>query len=94
MIPKNEFGDGEDGGDEIDVDFIPSENDICTWTADPEEKRRAFVFNVLANSEHDTKIQLENMQAACDWLKTGRLPGKHLKVVAGNNDKSSTGRNS
>jgi hypothetical protein len=57
------------------------ENDVCTWTADPQEKRRAFVANLLADSDIDGDIQLENMHRLCEWLRTGTRPAPKLKAV-------------
>jgi len=87
-MPESEFGDGDDGGDEIDAEFIPAETDICTWTNDPEEKRRAFIANLMFDPNIGVTSLINNMHAVCDWLKTGKLPKSHLKVV-GSNDGSS-----
>ena len=62
---------------EIAVQIIePSELDVCTWTSDIDEKRRAFVVNQLAAGAADIegKALVENMHMICEWLKTGRLP--------------------
>ena len=58
---------------EIGVQIIePSELDVCTWTNDVDEKRRAFVVNQMANSDVDGKVLVQNMHAVCEWLKTGK----------------------
>lgn len=71
---------------EIGVQIIePSEFDVCTWTDDVDEKRRAFVVNQMANADVDGKVLVENMHAVCDWLKSGALPAEaraRPKVVA------------
>lgn len=54
----------------------PSELDVCTWTSDVDEKRRAFVVSQMANSDVEGKILVENMHAVCEWLKTGALPAQ------------------
>ena len=44
----------------------PSELDVCTWTNDVDEKRRAFVVNQMANSDVEGKILVQNMHAVCE----------------------------
>jgi hypothetical protein len=52
----------------------PSDNDVCTWTSDVDEKRRAFVVSQMANCDVDGKILVQNMHAVCEWLKSGKVP--------------------
>jgi hypothetical protein len=60
---------------EIGVQIVePNELDVCTWTDDVDEKRRAFVVNQMANSDVDGKVLVQNMHAVCEWLKSGALP--------------------
>ena len=66
---------------EVAVQIIaPNELDVCTWTNDVDEKRRAFVINQMAYAEVEGKFLVENMHAVCEWLRTGRLPVKLQKV--------------
>lgn len=51
----------------------PSEMDVCTWTSDVDEKRRAFVVNQMANADIDGEQLVKNMHAVCEWLKSGCL---------------------
>lgn len=44
------------------------------WTADPEEQRRAFIFEHMASPDIDGKILVENMNMAAEWLKSGAMP--------------------
>lgn len=57
----------------------PSDLDVCTWTSDVDEKRRAFVVNQMANCDVDGKVMVTNMHAVCEWLKSGALPTEELK---------------
>ena len=67
----------DDGDDELEVEFVPqSDLDVCTWTDDVDEKRRAFVVNQMANSDVDGRVLVENMHAVCEWLKSGHLPAE------------------
>ena len=52
----------------------PSELDVCTWTSDVDEKRRAFVVNQMANCDVEGKILVQNMHEVCEWLKSGKMP--------------------
>ena len=57
----------------------PSELDVCTWTSDVDEKRRAFVVNQMANADIDGEQLVKNMHAVCEWLKAGALPQAETK---------------
>ena len=59
----------------------PSELDVCTWTSDVDEKRRAFVVSQMANCDVEGPQMVKNMHAVCDWLKSGALPVEELKKV-------------
>ena len=67
------FGD-DDGGDDLEVDFYPDSEKTCTWSSDPDEHRRAFVFFHLSSPDIDGKILVKNMELVCQWLKTGATP--------------------
>jgi hypothetical protein len=67
---------------EVGVTIVkPSELDVCTWTSDVDEKRRAFVVNQMANCDVDGKVLVENMHAVCEWLKSGELPRTIVPVI-------------
>ena len=74
---------GQKSEPEIGVQInAPSELDVCTWTNDVDEKRRAFVVNQMAYAEVDGKILVENMHAVYEWLRTGVLPARtNLKKI-------------
>lgn len=38
------------------------------------EKRRAFIFECMANAEIDGRILIENCAIADEWIKTGTRP--------------------
>ena len=60
---------------EVGVEIVEVHDmDACTWTADVDEKRRAFVVNQMANCDVDGKVLVENMHAVCEWLKSGQVP--------------------
>lgn len=62
---------------EVGVTIVePSELDVCTWTDDVDEKRRAFVVNQMSCGDIDGKVLVENMHAVCEWLKSGTLPAQ------------------
>ena len=65
---------------EIGVQIIePSELDVCTWTNDVDEKRRAFVVSQMANCDIEGPVLVQNMHAVCEWLKTGHPPPNELR---------------
>ena len=65
---------------EVGVTIVePSELDVCTWTSDVDEKRRAFVVSQMANCDVEGKFMVANMHAVCEWLKSGSLPVEELK---------------
>jgi hypothetical protein len=66
---------------EPEVGVVINDADICTWTSDVDEKRRAFVVSQMANCDLDGKVLVQNMHAVCDWLRSGRLPEKIERVV-------------
>lgn len=68
--------------DEIEVSGL----DPCTWTNDPDEKRRAFIVNNFPwNPEVRADDQIWEMEAIFRWLKDGNVPGEKeppkLKIV-------------
>lgn len=71
--PQYKDGDGDDGddGEMPDIEFQPP---LCVWSEDPEEHRRAFVFNLLSDPSHDPKLAIQSMDIYCQWLKTGAVP--------------------
>lgn len=84
--PELKDGDGGDDADEFDIDFIPDAPLEYYWTRDPNEIRRAFILDKLADPSIDGRILIENMQAVFSWLTTGDVPSKpkksHLKPVS------------
>lgn len=84
MTIKPEHKDGDDGGDD-DLPEIGFEPPLVVWSEDPEEHRRAFVFNLLADPSHDPRPAIQNMDLYCQWLKTGIVPTNQtspkIKVV-------------
>ena len=50
----------------------PSELDVCTWTSDVDEKRRAFVVSQMADPDMDGATLVKNMHAVCEWIRTGK----------------------
>ena len=50
---------------------------ICTWSNDPDEARRLFIFVQLGASN-----DIEKMEMVCRWIKDGTTPNKpNLKTV-------------
>lgn len=70
--PKH--SDGNDDSEELDCEIVQNELDVCTWTDDTEEKRRAFVVNQMADADVAGDLLVKNMHAVCEWLKSGALP--------------------
>lgn len=85
-MAQPEFKDGDDGpDDEFNVDFIPDVPPEYYWTKDPNEIRRAFILDKLADPSIDGRILIKNMQAVFTWLTTGDVPEakkSHLKPVS------------
>ena len=52
----------------------PSELDVCTWTSDVDEKRRAFVVSQMVCADIEGPQMVKNMHAVCGWLKSGVVP--------------------
>ncbi len=52
----------------------PSDLDVCTWTSDVDEKRRAFVVSQMADPDMNGATLVKNMHAVCEWIKTGKPP--------------------
>ena len=44
------------------------------WTDDPNEKRRAFIIELMANPDYDGGILVGNMELIYQWLTTGAVP--------------------
>ena len=75
MLPDG--GDGE----EIEAEFIPDETKItCTWSTDPDEHRRVFIFDKMADADIAGNTLVENMETVCQWLKNGTVPTKKPKL--------------
>ena len=71
MLPDG--GDGE----EVEAEFFPDESKIlCTWSDDKEEHRRVFIFDRIADSQISGNILVDNMEAICQWLKSGAVTTK------------------
>lgn len=66
-------GDGEDGDLEIEV-LDDAEYEICPWSKDPDEHRRAFIIREMASADIDGAIMVSNMDAVYRWLRDGSLP--------------------
>jgi hypothetical protein len=49
----------------------PSPFDFCGH--DPDQLRRAWIFGLLADSEIDGRVLVENMARVELWLKTGNV---------------------
>jgi hypothetical protein len=63
--------------DEIEVEVVPEKpDDSYPWCTDDDERRRTFVAEIMANSEIDGRILVENMDTLYKWLKDGLLPKK------------------
>lgn len=70
--------------EEVEAEFVPDASDICTWSDDPDEKRRAFIINTYATSEIDGNILITNMELIFQWLKNATVPKEtrpQIKVV-------------
>lgn len=63
----------EEPEETVDCEVIPRE-DICTWTDDVDEKRRAFIISTMAVAEIDGHVLVTNMEMVFQWLKSGALP--------------------
>jgi hypothetical protein len=54
--------------------------DACTWTNEPDEKRRAFVVNNFPwDAQFKGKGQVRAMDRIFQWLKNGTVPEKKKK---------------
>lgn len=62
--------------DEIIGEVIADSVDNYPWAQSPDERRRCFLIEQLG-SEYD----LAGLAVFDEWLKTGKLPEKALKVV-------------
>ncbi len=85
-MAQPELKDGDDGpDDEFDVDFIPDGPPRFYWAKDPDEIRRAFIFDKMAEPNIDGRILVENLEFVFRWLKSGEVPKtpkkSHLKVA-------------
>ena len=85
MEPAPKLPDGEEpGDDELDIDFIPDQPAQFYWTKDPDEIRRFYIFDKLADPSIAGHILVENMELIFKWCTKGVVPrtGKsHLKVA-------------
>lgn len=70
-----EHGDGDDGDDELDIEFIEDDAPapLCTWSSDPDEHRRAYVVRLMADPNIAGYILVENMDAVYKWMKDGTI---------------------
>lgn len=81
VLPEGEavHGDGDDGDDELEIDVLGDEPaPLCTWTKNVDEHRRAFVVRLMADPDLAGHILVSNMDAVCQWLKTGLVPKKKV----------------
>lgn len=62
-----------DLNEDTEVEIV-HDQDVCTWTNDVDEKRRAFVVSQMADPDVDGKTLVSNMHAVYEWLKTGMGP--------------------
>ena len=75
------LGDG-DGGDEDDerianLNFnAGGETPICTWSDEPDQKLKAFIVNLMANSDISGTILVENMERVFRWVRDGEVVTK------------------
>jgi hypothetical protein len=54
--------------------------DACTWTTEPNEKRRAFIINNFQwDPNYKGKGQIRAMDRIFQWLKHGTVPEKKKK---------------
>ncbi len=67
-------GDGEDGDLNIEVLEDEPEYEICPWSKDPDEHRRAFIIREMASADIDGAIMVSNMDAVYRWLRDCALP--------------------
>jgi hypothetical protein len=68
------LGDGDDGDGDLDLEVVPEKEPLCSWSDDPDEHRRTFIFDRMNDAQIDGKILVENMQMVAEWLKTGTVP--------------------
>ena len=79
--------DDTGGDDEVDAELWPDDNKpLCTWSSDPDEHRRVFVFDKMADSDIAGHTLVENMDAVCKWLKDGTVPQKERKLKTVNKE--------
>jgi len=71
------LGDGDNDGGELDVDFVPDKEPLCTWSKDADEHRRTFIFYHLSSPDISGKILVENMELVFKWLKSGTMPNEN-----------------
>lgn len=57
-----------------DEDVLPKETYPDLDGIELDEKRRAFIFGLMANSEIEGKILIENCDVAEKWIKNGIMP--------------------
>ena len=69
------LGDG-DGSDEDDERIANLTNfnaggdtPICTWSDEPDQKLKAFIVNLMANSDISGTILVENMERVFRWVR-------------------------
>lgn len=61
------------------------EDELYPFAKTDEEKRRAFVVDMMATADIDGHILVQNMHLVCEWLRDGEVPkvvkwrGKHEK---------------
>jgi hypothetical protein len=83
-----ETGGGDDDDNETSLQIFDDDRRLCTWSDDPDEHRRAFIIDIMANAEIEGQILVANMDAVFKWLKDGTVPTKSrsLKIAAKKDD--------
>jgi hypothetical protein len=70
---------GETDDPEVEI-ISDSDDDEEQWG--PDEKRRRFILECMANSDIEGYILLQNMQMVFDWLKDGTIARRKVKPKA------------
>lgn len=86
-MAQPELKDGDGGPDDgPEIDFIPDSAPQFYWAASPDEIRRSFIFDRVADISVHPHVMIENMEIMFRWLKGGEVPKppkkSHLKAVA------------
>jgi hypothetical protein len=60
--------------DPADDDAFDLVEEKYFWTNEPDEQRRCFIIEHMANADIDGPTLVRNMDAVFQWLKAGRVP--------------------